>query len=557
MMISIRWAGLAAGLILAISTGCSSNTKPDTPPGFWFEDASAIAGIDFQHIRADSIRYWFPEIMSGGAAWLDYDGDGYIDLYLVQGGTMAPGDRPRPENQLYRNLGDGTFENVTSAAGVGNAGYGMGAAVGDYDADGDPDLYVTNVGPNVLYRNEGDGTFTDVSELSGVDHPGWGSSAAFVDYDFDGFFDLYVVNYVIWSPAQEISCFAGGNRRDYCQPGNYHAPATDVLYHNNADGTFTDVTRTAGIAQARGNGLGITTGDFDGDGYVDLYVTNDGNPNQLWMNQGDGTFADEAINRGCAVNRQGMSEAGMGVNAVDLENDGDLDLFMTHLRNETNTLYVNKSGYFEDATVRVGLAVPSISYTGFGVGFADFDLDGILDLYVANGRVGQSLAPLGPDPFGEPNQVLRGRSGGRFEEIVPQGGQAERDIQTSRAAAFADYDNDGDVDIVVVNNGGPARLLRNRTQRAGTWVAFRVRDRYGRDAVGAMVGVWAAGRSWWRAVETAYSYQASNDPRVHVGLGPATSVDSVVVVWPGRHRERFGPFDTGVVHTLNEGGRVP
>jgi len=556
MIVTLQWNNVALSLLLFSSIGCLSKNIPEAPVSTdvgWFEDVTHSANVSFEHVRGRTIRYWFPEIMSGGAAWFDFDGDGYMDLYLVQGGELKPGEDARPGNHLLHNLGDGTFADVTELSGTGDTGYGMGVAAGDFDDDGDIDLYVTNVGPNVLYRNNGNGTFSNVSQSAGVDHAGWGTSAAFIDYDLDGYLDLYVVNYVIWSPEQEISCFAGGNQRDYCQPENYKAPATDVLYHNNGDGTFTDVTRSAGIARARGNGLGITTGDFDGDGHIDLYVANDGNPNQLWMNRGDGTFVDRALPLGSALNRQGMAEAGMGVVAVDVENDGDLDLFMTHLREETNTLYLNTNGVFEDATIRVGLAVPSISYTGFGVGFADFDLDGLLDIYIANGRVGKTLAPLGKDPFGEPNQIFRGLPSMRFEEIRKVGEEAVRDIQTSRAAAFADYDNDGDVDVIVVNNGGPARLLQNQAPRHGEWISFRVVDRFHRVAVGAMLGVWVSGRVWWLPVETAFSYQSSNDPRVHFGLGPAVRVDSVEVVWPGGIRERFGPFEPGHLFLLGEG----
>ncbi|WP_456428809.1 CRTAC1 family protein [Rhodocaloribacter sp.] len=549
----------AGVLLVLLAAGCAGEPGPAPEPkgeAPWFEEVAAEAGIDFTHVRALRTRLWFPEIMSGGAGWIDYDGDGDLDLYLVQGGALDPGAPEHPGNRLFRN-DDGTFTDVTDEAGVGDGGYGMGCAVGDYDGDGDLDLYVTNVGPNVLYRNDGDGTFTDVTDEAGVGHPGWGTSAAFLDYDGDDRLDLYVVNYVDWSPRQEIACFAGGNERDYCQPANYQAPATDVLYHNEGDGSFEDVTRDAGIARARGNGLGVTTGDFDGDGRLELYVTNDGNPKQLWINRGDGSFEDRALVAGSAVNRQGMAEAGMGVAAVDIDHDGDLDLFMTHLRDETNTFYLNNGGVFEDATIRTGLAAPSIRYTGFGVGFADFDLDGFLDLYVANGRVGKTLAPLGDDPYGEPNQLFRGKGNGRFEEMSPPGGTARTFIETSRAAAFGDYDDDGDVDIAVVNNGGRVRLLRNRAGDGGRWAAFHVLDASGRDAVGAMVRLTAGGRTQWRAVATAYSYQASNDPRVHFGLAGVDRIEEVLVIWPGGERESFGPFVAGKVDTLRKGHGAP
>jgi len=539
--------------------GCSpgseaGNGAPEKPrEEAWFQEVSAQAGIDFQHVRARTIRYWLPEIMSGGAAWLDYDNDGDLDLYLVQSSDLTGNAPDRPGNQLYRNRGDGTFENVTAAAGVGDQNYGMGCAVGDYDGDGDFDLYVTNLELNVLYRNEGHGTFTDVTKTAGVGDDGWGASAAFADYDDDGKLDLFVVNYVDWSPAREIECYSGGNERDYCHPSNYNAPAVSVLYHNSGDGTFTNVTERAGIAQARGNGLGIVHGDFNQDGRMDFYVANDGMPNHLWINHGDGTFAERALVSGCAVNRQGVAEAGMGVMAFDLENDSDLDFFITHLRDETNILYTNQNGLFEDVTARTGLGAPSLPYTGFGTGFADFDHDGEQDVYVVNGRVGRAQTALAADPFAEPNHLFRGLGQGRFKMFSPQDGTAQPLIENSRAAAFGDYDNDGDMDLLIVNNGGRARLLQNQASRIGRWIMFRILNRHGLDAAGAMVCITTSRGKQWRQVQTAYSYLSSNDPRVHFGLADAEAVDEVTVIWPGGKKKSFGRFNAGTVHVLREG----
>jgi hypothetical protein len=545
---------LLACAMLLLLVGCTSGPEPAATGTAepWFEDVTTGAGVAFTHIRAPVVRHWFPEIMSGGGCWLDYDGDGDLDLFLVQGGDPDPAATTPTGHRLFRNRGDGTFEEVTPAAGVAGRGYGNGCAVGDYDGDGDRDLLVTALGPDLLYRNDGDGAFTEVAAAAGVAHPGWGTSAAFADYDTDGHLDLFVVNYVDWAPEREIECFAGGNERDYCLPANYSAPVAAVLYHNDGDGTFTDMTDAAGISRMQGNGLGVTAGDFNGDGRLDFYVTNDGNPNALWVNQGDGTFTEQALAAGVAVDRQGVAEAGMGVTAVDMENDGDLDLFVSNLRGETNTLYRNQGGVFEDATIPAGLAMPSLPYTGFGLGFADFDHDGHLDLYVANGRVGKTLAPLGDDPYGEPNQLYQGLGNGQFEERLPQGGLATPLIETSRAAALADYDQDGDIDVLVVNNGGVARLLRNRVgAERGRWIMFRVLDQQGRDAIGAKVRITTANGVQWRPVQTAYSYQASHDPRVHFGLGTATAVTDVQVVWPDGSTTSFGPRPAGQVHTLS------
>jgi hypothetical protein len=531
--------------------GTNTTAQSEDP---WFQEMSATAGLDFTHTSGHSDRYWFPEICTGGVGLLDYDRGGYLDLYFVQGGTLELSDSDPPGNRLYRNRGDWTFEDVTSKAGVGDAGYGMGCACADYDGDGDTDLYVTNVGPNVLYRNNGNGTFTDMTAAAGVGDASWGTSCAFVDYDGDGHADLLMANYVHWSHDLELDCFSRSGVPDYCSPKNYNAPARDTLYRNAGDGTFVNVTAEAGLAQSFGNGLGVACADYNLDGRLDFYVANDAMANQLWIAAGDGTFADKALISGCAFNRYGTPEAGMGVAAVDIENDGDPDLFMTHLHEETNTFYLNRDGSFIDATARVGLAAPSVALTGFGLGFSDFDHDGHLDLYVANGRVkrlGQQYRE--DDPYAEPNQLFRGQGDLGFEEVLPRGGSSEQLIAASRAAAFGDLDNDGDIDIVVVNKDDEPHLLRNVVGSRGNSVVFRVRDRRGNNADGAWVGVDAGGRRHWRMVQRAYSYCASNDPRAHVGLGAATRVDAVQVRWLDGRTEWFGPFAAGGAYELREG----
>ncbi len=583
---------IAGVLISAGPMGCRKEpaTKRTTASAVqapWFEEVARKVGIDFVLNSGHKNRHWFPEISTGGAGLCDFDGDGFLDLYLVQGHPLDPGATPaggsirpqgdRPANKLYRNRGDGTFEDVTEAAGVGDIGYGMGCACGDYDNDGDVDLYVTNVGPNVLYRNDGEGKFTDVTQTAGVGDPSWGASTAFVDYDGDDDLDLVVVNYINWSRAHELDCVSGGGLPDYCNPNNYNSPAQDTLYRNNGDGTFTDVTVAAGLNRAFGNGLGVACGDFNNDGRTDLYVANDGMRNQLWINQGGGVFAEEALLSGCAVNVHGVPEAGMGVAGIDIDNDGDLDLFMSHLREETNTFYLNTNGVFEDTTVTMGLAASSLIYTGFGLGFADFNHDGMLDLYIANGRVLLHYPRLNPDdPYAQPNQLMRGQADGRFEEVMPQGGTEKLLVHSSRAAALGDLDNDGDIDIVVANKdvapyvlrnvvgSRPAPIPRGRTTPSGTaplaglvrgnWVMFRLLNRHGSDALGAMVQIDAGGVSRWRTVQPHYGYCSSSDPRVHCGLGETDTVDSVLVRWrPGGKEETFGPFPAGKLHLLRKG----
>lgn len=549
--------GLATLVAATTALSCSDSTSGSTEDR-WFEDATAESGIDFVYASGASESYRFPEIMGGGAALFDYDGDGDLDLYLVQSGSLTePAGRPR--NRLMRNEGPGTFVDVTEEAGVGHTGYGMGACVGDYDGDGDIDLYVTNLGPNVLYRNLGDGTFEDVSDASGTAETSWSTSCAFVDLNDDDRLDLFVANNIGWTEEVELYCANYYHEADYCNPNNYNSPVPDTLFKNTGDGRFEDVTRESGIVGAYGNGLGVTCGDFDLDGAIDLYVANDARANQLWRNTGDMKFEEVALISGCAVNGDGRPEAGMGVQFVDVEDDGDLDLFLTHLRDESNTFYRNNSGVFGDATNATGMLGPSIRFTGFGMGFADFDQDGVLDLFVANGAVQGWKTPMDTseraDRYAEPNLLFRGLGDGRFEEI-PDCGLGETLFGTSRAAAFGDLDGDGDVDVVVVERDAQTRVLRNVKGDRNRSVSLRVL-RGGKDAVGALLSIETSEGTQVRNVGPAYSYLASNDPRVHVGLGGASEVRRVVVTWPGGDRESFGPLAAGKQHLLRAGEGSP
>ena len=540
-----------AGANGSATVATPSATVEETP---WFVDRTPESGLKFVHDRGET-HYWLPEMTGSGAAWIDYDNDGDQDLYLIQSGQNLGTDKTGgPGNALYRNRGDGTFEDVTEQAGVGDSHYGMGVTVGDYDQDGDLDLYTTNVGPNQLYRNRGDGTFEDVAQQAGVQHGGWSTASAFVDYDQDGDTDLVVINYIRWSPETEIDCRTGDNQQDYCSPVVYQAPARDTLYRNKGDGTFEDVSQEVGLNAAYGNGLGLVVCDFNADGRLDFYVANDGTPNQLWLQDEQGRFQDRALLLGCSVNRNGVAQAGMGVAAIDLQDDGDFDLFMTHLAKETNTLYINNGTYFADQSSEFKLATPSLNYTGFGLGFVDFDHDTRLDLFVANGRVGKYQEPIIPtDIYAEPNLLFRGDKDGTFSEVMPQGGTKPVLIENSRASAMADYDKDGDVDILLLNNGGRATLLANVAGAQGRWVRFRALDDRGRDPVGAQVGI-RVGDQWrWRLVGRTHGYLSANEPEVHFGLGDATRVDEVRVVWPGQKKESFGGFDAGAVVELRQG----
>ncbi|MCH8147033.1 MAG: CRTAC1 family protein [Planctomycetes bacterium] len=556
-----RLAVMAGCLIVpAVFMGC----KPQSTAGEgdketllrgWFEDTAEAWGVDFHHDSGHDGRYLFPESVAGGVCLLDYDSDGRLDIYFVQGGDFdTAGEEFHIGNQLFRNSGGGKFVDVSAETGVADTGYGMGCTCGDFDNDGDTDLYVTNRGANVLYRNNGDGTFTDVTFAAGLEESAWSSSAAFVDYDADGDLDLFVVNYMNWSPALERSCLALDQSRDYCAPRTYNAPAVDALYRNEGDGTFEDVTRQAGLDRANGNGLGVACGDFNRDGRVDIYVANDAMDNRLWINQGEGRFKDEALVRGCAMNGFGIAEAGMGVAALDADADGDLDLFISHLRGETNTFYRNDGEFFEDATPTTGLGTPSRFFTGFGLGFADFDHDGNLDLYVANGRVMRAEPYLDAKaPYAEPNQLFAGTGPGQFQEVKPRGGTGDLLVHASRGAAFGDLDNDGDVDIVVVNKDGPAYVLRNVVKKKGHWIILRLLNDNGANAIGAELTVTVAGSVRRAILYPSYGYCSSNDPRVHVGLGAATNVNEVIVQWPDGTKERFGPLAADRTHELRQG----
>lgn len=552
-----------AAVCLFLTESCDSSpdlaSTPDSeaPPPAWFREVSVERGLAFTHLRGDEGRYRLPEIMGGGVGLFDFENDGDLDCYLVQSGDLSgPGDETT--NRLFLNRllerGEALFEDVTDSVGGGDRGYGMGCVAGDYDGDGRVDLYVTNVGPNALFRNVGGAELVDNTAHAGVGHPGWATSGAFLDHDRDGDLDLFAVNYLRWSIRREKDCLSALGENDYCSPRSYEAPAPDVLYENRGDGTFKDISASAGIDRAFGNGLGVVAAELDGDGLIDIYVANDMMPNQLWKNRGDGTFEDIALFAGCAANMDGASEASMGTVAVDVENDGDLDLFLTHLRDETNTFYQNRAGIFSDRTAALGLATPSRFYTGFGVGFGDFDHDGVLDLFVANGAVTRNRPRLAPqDPYAEPNQLCRGtidnsRSALHFEEVLPRGGLERELIRTSRGVALGDLDNDGDLDIVVVDSNTHVELLEN-VVAAGHWLQLSLIDG-GTDAVGASARIRFASKDLWRSVIPAASYCSSNDPRLHFGLGRHTEPVEVLVRWSDRVEEDFGPLEVDRVHRL-------
>jgi hypothetical protein len=552
-----------ATLLLAISCGAGSDDGTTTdspvdsqPAAAWFEERAEAAGLEFSHRSGFDQRYLMPEAASGGGGLFDMDGDGDLDAYLVQSGSLVDATKRSPGNQLFENLGDGTFVNVTPQSGADDVGYGMGVACGDYDNDGDVDLYVTNYGPNRLLMNDGTGRFEDRTALAQVAADDWSASAGFLDYDRDGDLDLFVVNYIRWSAETELECYNQLGSVDYCSPKNYDAPAVDRLYRNDGAGKFTDVTQPAGLYQAFGNGLGFAFGDYDADGWLDIFVANDGLGDQLWVNQQDGTFKDEALVRGCAVDLEGgIPKAGMGVTTGDIDNDGDLDLMVCNLVDETDSVYLNEGNFFSDVTAQTGLGTVSRHYTRFGMGWVDFNNDGHYDLFQANGRVMRAADNYGADPYAEPNVLFAGTIDRRFKEQLPRGGTARELIATSRGAAFGDINNDGGVDVLVINRDAPASLLVNKVAATSdaNWVTFRVLETSGRDAEGAQVLLDAGGESMRRDVRSGYSYLACNDPRVHFGLADNGTAANVRVVWADGVEEPFGEFEANQQVELRRG----
>ncbi len=544
-----------------------------------FREVAAGVGLDFQHFLGATGEYYLAEVMAPGVALFDYDNDGDLDVYFLQGRVLEPGKTLKesvfppppshwPGHRLFRNelIPSGTlrFTDVTDQAGVGHEGYGLGAAVGDYDNDGDKDLYITNFGGNILYRNDGDGTFRDVTAKAGVGDGGFSTSAAFLDFDRDGDLDLFVAHYNTFSIEGNKRCKAPTGERDYCGPTSY-IPLPDRLYRNEGDGTFRDVSQPSGIGAESAAGLGVAVADYNGDGWLDIYVANDMTPNHLWINKQDGTFEETGLLSGTSYNQDGKVEAGMGVSAADFDADGDEDLFVTNLRAQTNTLYLNDgSGIFDDVTSRVGLDAPSVPYTGFGTRWFDYDNDGLLDLFVVNGAILMSSSLRGqPFPYHERNQLYH-LEGKRFRETTAEAGDALKLSEVSRGAAFGDIDNDGDIDIVVTNCNGPARLLLNDSGSKNAWLEVDVEGvRSNRDGLGARVGLKRKSQPvLWRRVSADGSYLSASSPRVHFGLGLLTSIgaadlESVVVVWPDGQKETWPAPKPNRLMTIRQGTGSP
>ena len=516
-----------------------------------FTDVTAELGIEFHHENGESGQKYFIEPIGSGVALFDFDNDDDLDLYLVNGsdlpGKVAP---TSPTNRLYRNDG-GIFTDVTAEASVGDTGYGLGCCVGDYNNDGFTDLYVTNYGANVLYHNNGDGTFTDVAEHAGVNSNQFSSGCAFVDIDIDGDLDLYVVNYVQFDPATNPECTRQGIRT-YCTPEALFG-VSDLLYLNNGDGTFTDVSEKTGISKARGKGLGVVCGDMDNDGDVDIFVANDTTPNLLYRSDRNGVeMTEDALFAGVALSEEGRAYSGMGTNLGDFDNDGYLDIVITNFQDQTNSLYHNdSSGFFTEVSFAKGIGEKSLPYLAWGVDFVDFNNDGWLDLFVANGHLDDNIAEIDPiGTYAQPNQLFLSNRGVDFSEVVDAAIAIQK---VSRGTAFGDIDNDGDIDIVVSNLKDSPTVLRNDGDNTARWLSVRLIGTHcNRDAIGVRVTVNAGGLTQIREVKSGSGYISQNDLRLHFGLGTATQVDTLTVRWTCGKIQTEQDVETNQVLVISE-----
>ena len=536
-----RWLVTAAlGVLAGVPMTVSGQRGPAPPASrIQFADVTAKAGIGFVHQSGASPAKYMVETFGSGVAWIDYDEDGFQDLFFVNG---APGS----SNALYHNNRDGTFTDVTQRAGVAGTGsgpgvYKTGVAVGDFDNDGYLDLYVTAFGPNTLYRNNHDGTFSDVTAKAGVAGPAteWSTSTGFFDYDRDGFLDLYVVNYLDYRIADNPYCgLAKDGYRMYCHPTIFDGMA-DRLYRNNGNGTFTDVSKQAGIANPSGKGLGVAFCDYDRDGRTDIYVANDTVRNFLYRNTGKGTFVDEAYGAGVGFDANGKPQAGMGTDCADVDGNGLPDVFVTNFSEELNTLYMNRGdGLFEDATVAAGLGSGFLPL-GFGTKMFDADNDGDLDIHVTNGHVIDNVKLYRPIlSYAQKDLLYENLGGGKFRDVTAQGGAALQATRVGRGLAVADFDNDGNLDVVITSVNQRAVLLRNESERPGNWIMIRAKGKKSNAfGLGATVTLETSEGRQVREINNTASYLSSNDVRLHVGLGAAKIIRQIEVLWPSGTRQ--------------------
>ncbi len=559
-------AGVGALLALGSSLkgrAATHQVAPGTIP-VCFTDVRQAAGITFKQDATESKEKYYLETMGTGVGWIDYDQDGMLDLYFVQSAATPAYTPPHPlRSALYHNNGDGTFTDVTEKAGVGGEGhYGQGVCVGDYNNDGYPDLYVTGYGSAILYHNNSDGTFTDVTEKAGLADKGmWSTSAAWIDYDKDGWLDLLVCNYLQWSPSNNIWC--GEHRpgyRAYCSPDNYRGEHLK-LFHNNHDGTFTDVSIKSGIGIPEAKGMGVVTADFNNDGWPDIAVANDTWPNFLFINQHDGTFKDVSFISGIAASADGKYEAGMGIDAADVDGDGWFDIYITHLDFELDRLYHNNhDGTFDDVTYQCGIGNSAIFLSGVAALFADYDNDGWPDVMQANGAMLDNINLYHTEvTYKEPKLMFRNLGHGKFAKVSKYLGPDFMHPIAGRGLAAADFDNDGDIDFAVIARGDYPQLLRNDGGNANNWLTVSlVGTQSNRDGLGSSVKLTSEGFTQFRQAKGGMSYMSASDPRIHFGIGKRKSIESLEITWPSGHVEHLTNVPINQFITVKEGsGIVP
>ncbi|HKQ96947.1 MAG TPA: CRTAC1 family protein, partial [Candidatus Polarisedimenticolia bacterium] len=553
---------VAAGFAIGLACDQAPNPAPPVPQvetahPVTFTDVTRAAGIAFKHHSGAVGKKYLPETMGAGLVFFDADGDGHVDLYFVQSRDW-PENRGAPQHPaFYRNKGDGTFEDATKRAGLDVETYGIGAAAADYDNDGDVDLFVNALGPDHLFRNRGNGTFEEVAKSAGVGDPAFGSSATWVDYDRDGFLDLFVANYVQWTAETDIYCTLDGAHKSYCTPESYRG-ATNRLYRNRGDGTFEDATAKAGVLDPTGKSLGVAALDFDDDGFIDLAVANDTQPNFLYRNRGDGTFEEVGKTAGIAYSEEGKARGAMGIDAGDYDDSGRPSLLIGNFSNEMLALYHNEGkGLFIDDAAAAGIGQPSLLTLAFGCFFFDYDLDGRLDLFVANGHVENEINAVQPSvTYAEPPHLFRGDGTGRFEETTAKAGADLARPVVARGAAYADIDNDGDLDVAYSTNNGPAALFRNDGGNGDGFVRLRlVGTASNRDGIGARLRLKAGARTLTRTLQSAASYASQSEGIVTFGLGskPPKTVD-IEVRWPNGRVETYPGLETGRLQVLTEKG---
>ena len=542
---------------LALTLAVSVSNVPAAAAPVVFTDVTELAGIRFDHNTGAFGAKYMPETFGSGVLWLDADGDGWQDVLLVNGTGWPERGEAGTHAALYRNDRDGTFTDITRGSGLDVPLYGLGGAAADFDNDGHVDVYLTVLGPNRLFRGAGDGTFTDVTESAGVGDPGFSTAALWFDYDKDGRLDLFVGNYVRWTPETDLFCSLTGDTKSYCTPESYQGQS-GTLYRNRGDSTFEDVTTAAGVRAPSAKALGVVMLDFNGDGWMDLFVANDTQPDQLFENRGDGTFEDIGVLAGVAFSDAGVARAGMGVDAADYDGSGRPDLVIGHFSTEMMALYHNEgNGLFIDEGPRSAIGRSTLLTLTFGCFFFDFDLDGWPDIFAANGHVADDVERVQARiTYAQPPQLFRNDGGRRFEEVAAPD-TALGAPQVGRGAAYADFDRDGDLDVLVTANGGAPRLLRNDGGNENRMLRIRtVGTASNRDGIGARIDVTAGGRTRWRMVKTGSSYLSQSEQPVTFGLGDRTRADAVTVTWPSGRVDRLGAVPAGRTITVEEGAGI-